>query len=327
MDQIMVSVICMVYNHANYLEKCIQSLVAQETSFEVEVIIHDDASTDGSAEIIRQYAELYPDMIIPIFQSENQLSKHVGIAKTFIVPRIRGKYVAFCEGDDFWTDTQKLQKQVQVMEKNTDVLLCVHTVGTCEGNGDALPEKIPKDPSIVPERILSRDFIKMVSEKYAFQTSSYMIRANEYIQYRISPPRFVQVSPVGDQCMMYYFGDMADVCFIKDEMSCYRRFAKDSWTSRNRNPEQGIKNHTALKKMVIEYDYFTNHKYEDILKDRMVFHDYLIATYQKAYRELLKPKYRKLLKEESIKYRLYVWFCAFSPVTEKLRSQIRKRGS
>ena len=115
---IMVSVICTTYNHEKYIERALKSFVTQNTNFCFEVLVHDDASTDSTAKIIEKYAKKYPKIIKPILQVENQYSKKVNINTNFIIPRIKGKYVALCEGDDYWIDEYKLQKLFEVMENN-----------------------------------------------------------------------------------------------------------------------------------------------------------------------------------------------------------------
>ena len=117
---IMVSVVCDVYNHEPYLRQCLDGFVIQKTNFKIEVLVHDDASTDKSAEIIMEYTNKYPDIFKPILQQENQYSRGVGIWKTYQFPRVAGKYVAICEGDDYWTDPYKLQKQVDFLESHPD---------------------------------------------------------------------------------------------------------------------------------------------------------------------------------------------------------------
>lgn len=117
---IMVSVVCDVYNHEPYLRQCLDGFVIQKTNFKIEVLVHDDASTDKSAEIIMEYTNKYPDIFKPILQQENQYSRGVGIWKTYQFPRVAGKYVAICEGDDYWTDPLKLQKQVDFLESHPD---------------------------------------------------------------------------------------------------------------------------------------------------------------------------------------------------------------
>ncbi len=99
---------------------------AKKTNFAFELLIHDNASTDGTADIIREYEAKYPDIVKPIYQTENKYSKGVKISSTYQLPRAKGKYIALCEGDDYWTDPLKLQKQVDFMEANPEYSLCFH---------------------------------------------------------------------------------------------------------------------------------------------------------------------------------------------------------
>lgn len=123
-EQLLVSIQCLVYNHEPYLRQCLDGFVMQKTNFRFEAIVHDDVSTDGSAKIIREYAEKYPDIIKPIYETENQYSKRDGSLERIMYEACRGKYIAICEGDDYWTDSLKLQKQVDFMEKNPNYSMC-----------------------------------------------------------------------------------------------------------------------------------------------------------------------------------------------------------
>lgn len=128
MDKVTLSVICIAYNQVGFIRDCLNGFITQQTHFKFEVLIHDDASTDGTAEVIREYAEQYPDIFVAYYQSENQFSQGIDIEKQFLFPKIKGRYVAFCEGDDYWTDPLKLQKQVDFLEKNKDYSVCFHPV-------------------------------------------------------------------------------------------------------------------------------------------------------------------------------------------------------
>lgn len=123
---IIVSICCLTYNHEPYIRKCLDGFIMQKTNFPFEVLIHDDASTDRTADIIREYEAKYPDIIKPIYQTENKYSKGIGITKTYQFPRAQGKYIALCEGDDYWTDPLKLQKQVDFLEANQEYVMCGH---------------------------------------------------------------------------------------------------------------------------------------------------------------------------------------------------------
>lgn len=130
----LVSICCITYNHEKYIRDAIESFLMQETDFPFEIIIHDDASTDRTAEIIREYEKKYPDLIKPIYQTENQYSKGVRVS-LLTYKKSKGKYIAFCEGDDYWTDALKLQKQVTFLEENPDYVITYTAVEAFDENG------------------------------------------------------------------------------------------------------------------------------------------------------------------------------------------------
>ena len=125
-DVPLVSISCITYNHCKYIKDAIEGFLMQRTNFPIEILIHDDASTDGTTDIIREYEQKYPDIIKPIYEKENQWNKGRRGSLVFNVPRAKGKYIAFCEGDDYWTDPYKLQKQVDFLEENPEYGM-VHT--------------------------------------------------------------------------------------------------------------------------------------------------------------------------------------------------------
>lgn len=124
----LVSICCLTYNHGPFIGKCLDGFLMQQVDFPFEILIHDDASMDRTQEIIKEYQARYPEIIKPILQTENQYLKGVrGISLHFNFPRAGGKYIALCEGDDYWTDLYKLQKQVDFLENNPNFSL------TCGG--------------------------------------------------------------------------------------------------------------------------------------------------------------------------------------------------
>lgn len=121
----LVSISCITYNHIEYIRQCLDGFMMQQCDFDFEVLIHDDASTDGTKEIIKEFQEKHPNVIKPILQTENQWSKGIrGMNLEFNFPRAKGKYIATCEGDDYWTDPLKLQKQVDFLENNDNYIAC-----------------------------------------------------------------------------------------------------------------------------------------------------------------------------------------------------------
>ena len=119
--------ICVVtYNHEKYIDDCIQSILNQVHDFEIEILIHDDASTDGTTNKIKNWQKKYPDLIFPIIQVANQYSIEPIIAPKFLFPKARGVYIAMCEGDDYWISSNKLRDQVEKLEQNPAINLCYH---------------------------------------------------------------------------------------------------------------------------------------------------------------------------------------------------------
>ena len=105
-QEVMVSICCLSYNHGKFLRDCIEGFISQKTNFLFEVLIHDDASTDNSQDIIKDYQLRYPNIIKPILQKENQYSKNIGsLSVIYNFPRAKGKYIAMCEGYAYWTDS------------------------------------------------------------------------------------------------------------------------------------------------------------------------------------------------------------------------------
>jgi len=121
-----VSVCCITYNQEAYIGDAIDSFLKQETTFPFEIIVHDDASTDGTADVVREYEARHPDLIRSILQTENQFSKGVMVPFINTLRYAHGKYIALCEGDDYWTDPSKLQKQITEMEDHPDCYMSFH---------------------------------------------------------------------------------------------------------------------------------------------------------------------------------------------------------
>ena len=179
----LVSICCLAYNHEPYIRECLDGMLMQRTTFKFEILIHDDASTDNTAKIIKEYAEKYPTIIKPILQTENQYSKGKGILAPFVYPKAKGKYIALCEGDDYWIDPYKLQKQVDFLENNKEFSYCVHRYLSFD------VEKEKYDDSVYP--ISSSNYLcsekkyvvitkKIFHEKWLVKTLSVVFRKEAY---------------------------------------------------------------------------------------------------------------------------------------------------
>jgi glycosyltransferase involved in cell wall biosynthesis len=129
-----VSICCTTYNHKNYIEDAMKSFLMQETDFPFEILIRDDASCDGTTNIIKNYVEKYPNIIKMILEKENTFSK--GIKPMPELYKIaQGDYIAICEGDDYWTDSKKLQLQKDFLEENKEYVLAFTSVEAFNEHG------------------------------------------------------------------------------------------------------------------------------------------------------------------------------------------------
>lgn len=121
----LVSVCCLTYNHVKYVGQCLEGFACQKTNFPVEILIHDDASQDDTQNVILEFAAKYDSEVVkPICQKINQFSQGISPLRQILLPRVKGKYIALCEGDDYWTDPLKLQKQVDFLEAHPEYGMC-----------------------------------------------------------------------------------------------------------------------------------------------------------------------------------------------------------
>ena len=139
---VVVSICCLAYNHEKFIEDALEGFLIQETNFPFEILIHDDASTDNTANIIREYEKAYPHIIKPIYQKENQFSKFVNIFSKYQISRAKGLFIAMCEGDDYWINKLKLQKSVDFLENNKDYSACAHDVVVIDENNKLKEETL-----------------------------------------------------------------------------------------------------------------------------------------------------------------------------------------
>ena len=221
---VMVTICCTVYNHERYLRKTLDSFVGQKTTFPFEIVIHDDASTDSSATIIREYCNKYPDLFCPILQKENQYSKGVRVSRTFVYPKVRGKYVAVCEGDDYWCDENKLQMQVEYMEAHPDCSMCVHDTALIDPDGKFIGEYLNGSRR---DRDYTADDVIRADGGGICQTSSYLAK-REII---VDRPPLYDIKNIGDYPNIIYAGICGYVHYIGRVMSCYRVGHASSWST------------------------------------------------------------------------------------------------
>ena len=184
----LVAINCLVYNHEPYLRDCLEGFVMQQTNFPFVAIVHDDASTDGSAAIIREYEEKYPHIFKPIYETENQYSKLDGSLDRIMDEAINAtgaKYVAMCEGDDYWTDPLKLQKQVDFLEANPECGLCYTDYNRLEDATQTLTESMFEHkkqyrPISYEQHLLKPGYLAPMTWLYRCKLTNLLSKANIY---------------------------------------------------------------------------------------------------------------------------------------------------
>lgn len=226
MPEVMVSICCTVYNHERYIRQCLEGFVAQESEYTYEILVHDDASTDRSAEIIREYEEKYPEVMRPIYQVENQYSQNVPIYTSILFPKARGKYLAFCEGDDYWCDPHKLQKQISFLESHPEYSASVHNVLTVDIDDNPMFRN-----SFGTE---NHDIVVDGAMKFP-QTSSYVMR-NPMLDQSEEGKKVFSAMIGSDKSFMLYMLKTGKIRFFSDFMSHYRLVTSggDSHSARKR---------------------------------------------------------------------------------------------
>lgn len=324
---IMVSVLCLAYNHEKYIRQCLNGFVIQNTSFPFEVLIHDDASTDRTADIIREYEARYPDIIKPVYQAENQHSKHVPIFKNFLLPKAQGKYIALCEGDDCWLDPMKLQKQVDALETYSECKMSVCKVKIIEEDGSETGSCYPSK-EVAPGILDSKQFLE-AAMKYYFHTSSYVMEKNLYAQFITEPPIFRQVADVGDQPLLLYFGSIGPVYYIGDSMSCYRRNAAGSWTVRTHSNHDILVQHSEhMIQMVAEFDKYTNYVYHDICEQRRSDYELYHVCLKRDFKAFFQMTRQDTYRQKPIQKKAIAWmrilFPGLVPKVTQLYSDINR---
>nr|WP_299034098.1 glycosyltransferase family 2 protein [uncultured Tenacibaculum sp.] len=245
---IKVSINCITYNHEDYIEDCLKGFLAQKTNFDFEVLIHDDASTDNTQEIIKRYEKEYPKIIKPIYQVENQYSKGKIVSFDFNFPRAQGKYLAMCEGDDYWTDVNKLQKQVDFLENNEDYSMCIHNAMKVSlFNG----VKEPFNKNMVSQTIYPKD---VILKSWFSPTASFLFRNNKLFK---NTPKWEGAN--GDMILLFINATLGKIYYSNEIMSVYNLGTPSSLTKiRIKQPKLMF---NKKMKLFYHFDKFTKGKY------------------------------------------------------------------
>lgn len=284
----MVSVVCATYNQEAYIRQCLEGIMMQKTSFSFEVLINDDASTDNTASIIKEFEIKYPKHIKPIYQKENQYSKGIKIDPNYNIPRAQGKYIAMCEGDDYWIDELKLQKQFDFMENHPECTMCFH---------NAEIENNLKDKTISHIQIEDREyFSNELFSNWIVPTASMFFR-KDFLDFKILTNNNILN---GDLIYILLAAERGKVYGLSEKMSTYRMHEEGvTW-----NPTV---NFIRARKYPAHFLFikktFTKISNKTINKK-------LFSTYRHLQHQCKRQKAYKLAFQYLIK-KLYYRFCSF----------------
>lgn len=259
-DQMMVSVTCVAFNHEKYIHTTLDSFLMQDTTFPFEILINDDVSTDSTVEVLKEYQRRFPNIVKPVFQTENQYSQGIN-TMAILFPYITGKYVAFCDGDDYWIDEQKLQIQVDEMEKHPEVDLSFHpSYRDINGRRTEVLGKHADKNTIFPvtNSILGHgDFA---------ETASMMFTAS-LIK---SLPRWFETAMPGDFVSEVMGAERGGSLYINRIMSVYRSGIEAGWT------EGELKKTTEERRLFLK----------NIDEQLRFLDEYLDGKYHKEFRQV-----------------------------------------
>lgn len=309
-NDIMISINCITYNHEKYIKDALEGFLMQKTNFKYEILIHEDASTDNTANIIKKYEKKYPKIIKPIYQKENQFSKGIKINFEFNYKRSKGKYIALCEGDDYWTDPYKLQKQVDFLEDHKEFSICFHSVEKIDEDGNILNYKLWPDNTRTKEITTLTDILKT---NY-IATASVVFRNNliNYEDYENLSKDLV----FGDWVFHVLNAKKGSIYFINQKMGVYRKTNKGlhKITDKCKLLEDVLEFYKRLERY-FDDENIKNHLKKYILQNKIdLFFEYTrIKNFEKAENILKDVRKRDLVFKAGPKSNLKFLFASFFP--------------
>lgn len=269
----MVMIKCFTYQHVNYIEDALKGFVMQQTNFPFIAVVVDDHSTDGTTDIVRRYAEQYQDIIHSICLEENYYSQRKPKWPLFQDIEKQAKYIAVCEGDDYWTDPLKLQKQVDFMETNDDFSICFHAAKIWKEK-----EKILVDDFVLPE-------VPEITTIYDFANSFNYIHTNT-ILFRNNPKAEEQRRKLGrlglgDYPTFFMHAQYGKIYKIKECMGVYR-YGSGTWSTKN---EHSVSLELCIMFCKL-YSLVEDEKLKSIIENRIsILRTNLITFYSNVYKE------------------------------------------
>ncbi len=297
-----ITVVVMTYNQANYIEKALDSILSQKINVDFDILVHDDHSDDGTYEVLLDYQKKSK---VPIRIIEQESRKFLAIGFNlmiyrYVVPQIQSQYVAYCDGDDYWCDEQKLQKQYDYMTAHPDCSLCFHSAYQLrEGNDLSSKWFIAEEGDI--------DMTDLVNDKpgICIATSSVFLKSGVFGDFS----DWRKAYPVEDVPMYMTAALHGKIHRLPDIMCVYRQFAVGSWSTQNKgNNERKIRHLNELKKATVLFNEQTDRKYEELVCQQIESCDFRIAMINKDFKTVFDKKNKRFVKRMGFRERTSLVF-------------------
>lgn len=274
-ENVSVSVLIFCYNHAEYIGQCIDSVLQQKTKFNYEIIIHDDCSYDNSFNIIEEYVKKYPH-IVKVFaeKSPQYLSDPYTVCYTNMLNLARGRYIAWLEGDDYWTDPNKLQKQFDVMERHEACSICVHKVDLLDCGRNKIMGTVPSRGIVKDKELIVKGkdiFYRLVKEGTFFAVNSYFVRRKAIVEQNV--PQYMLIAKCMDFAKLLEAIVYGPIIFLPEVMAVKRVYNKGSLSEQNRSRdvEREQSNLQQMNMILESYDMYSSNIYHLEIKNAMLF--------------------------------------------------------
>lgn len=326
MSEIAVTVCCITYNHAKFVKQCLDGIVEQKTDFPFSILIHDDASTDGTTDIIREYINEYPNLFVPMLEKKNQYSQgNHSILIKYMLERAKGQYIAVCEGDDFWCDKYKLQKQYDLLQKHKNCNMCTHTVEIIKEDGRSLGTKIPQR-NIASGEMEGKTLINYLAyeDTHLFHTSSMFFEKKVIADDLKNIPSFLTSTAAEDRALFLYYAAKGNIYYTDKCMSKYRIQSEGSWSLNNSQSKQhALRTDNELFQMISDFNEYTQERFAKEVYAYQTLLNFRIFQYERRFKELLDVRYANLFQKLGKRQKAYYRICANFPLVGDIYYKIK----
>lgn len=293
------------FNHEKWLRQCLDSICTQKTDFEYKVFVHEDCSTDGSKAVVQEMEEKYPDKIEVLYQEKNQYSQGINIVQRYVIPALKSKYFAICEGDDYWCDDRKLQKQVDFLEAHPECNLCFHNAKVVDTDDNFIknfyPRKMWNDKKLLSalEKPEGADLTVEDLIRLDFTPTASTVGRTENLR------QLLDFSTTLDLLVRLVTTYDGTAHYMNEIMSAYRTNNPHSASGSIRTSPEKLKKNFLDKhaSLLREFDEYTNGKFHSeiehqIKRKELIYHQHLGDL--KAMKAT--GVYKELIQYEKLKY-------------------------